>query len=175
MGSTAGSPPARPEKSMRYEHLVQINDPLMPLADELTREQLWRGLVLRAEDPTQFVLGLENATIRGRTEGADTIELARTLDFGSFTVDDRVLLIDGERTEIHIAAGATWPASTMTITIEEPAPQLLFLRFVYELQEEASADDIDRVARALREQAYEKSDLDTVVRIRQLAEQGVLG
>jgi hypothetical protein len=63
----------------------------------------------------------------------------------------------------------------MTITIEEPAPQLLFLRFVYELQEEASADDIDRVARALREQAYEKSDLDTVVRIRQLAEQGVLG
>jgi hypothetical protein len=43
------------------------------------------------------------------------------------------------------------------------------------LEEEATGDEIERVARALREQAYEKSDLDTVVRIRQLAEQGVLG
>ena len=30
---------------MRFEHLIQINDPLMPLLDTLTREQLWRGLV----------------------------------------------------------------------------------------------------------------------------------
>ena len=35
---------------MRYEHLVQINDPLMPLLDTLTRNQLWQGLVLRAEE-----------------------------------------------------------------------------------------------------------------------------
>jgi hypothetical protein len=42
---------------MRFEHLVEINDPLMPLLTELTREQLWRGLVLRAEDPTQFIGG----------------------------------------------------------------------------------------------------------------------
>jgi hypothetical protein len=160
---------------MRYEHLVQINDPLMPLADELTREQLWRGLVLRAEDPTQFVLGLERATIRARSGAPGAEQLTRTLDFGSFAVDDQVLLIAGERTEIHTEAGATWPASRMTITIEEPQPQLLFLRFVYELEEEATGDEIERVARALREQAYEKSDLDTVVRIRQLAEQGVLG
>ena len=33
---------------MNYEHLVQINDPLNPLLDTLTREQLWAGLVLRA-------------------------------------------------------------------------------------------------------------------------------
>ena len=32
---------------MRFEHLIQINDPLMPLLDTLSREQLWRGLVLR--------------------------------------------------------------------------------------------------------------------------------
>ena len=41
---------------MRFEHLVEINDPLMPLLTELTREQLWRGLVLRADDPTRFML-----------------------------------------------------------------------------------------------------------------------
>ena len=44
---------------MRFEHLVQINDPLMPLLEPLSREQLWRGLVRRAEEPTRFVLGLE--------------------------------------------------------------------------------------------------------------------
>jgi len=32
---------------MKFEHLIEINDPLNPLADTMTREQLWRGLVLR--------------------------------------------------------------------------------------------------------------------------------
>jgi Domain of unknown function (DUF1857) len=160
---------------MRFEHLVQINDPLMPLLDTLTREQLWRGLVLRAENPTQFILGLEGAQIRSRREDQGITELERTLDFGSFRVDDRVRLVPGERSEIQTAPGPTWPASRMTISIEEPQPELLFLRFVYESDEVAGPDELDRVTLALREQAYESSDLDTVVRIRALAEQGQLG
>ena len=80
------------------EHLIQINDPLMPLLDTLTREQLWRGLVMRAEEPTQFMLGLEVATIHSRREIGDEIELIRTLDFGSFKVNDRVLLLPQHRT-----------------------------------------------------------------------------
>ncbi|HVE88597.1 MAG TPA: AtaL-like protein, partial [Burkholderiaceae bacterium] len=60
---------------MRFEHLIQINDPLMPLLDTLTREQLWRGLVMRAEEPTQFVLGLEVATIHSRSHVGDEVEL----------------------------------------------------------------------------------------------------
>ncbi|MCE2971700.1 MAG: hypothetical protein LW847_16060, partial [Burkholderiales bacterium] len=28
---------------MRFEHLIEINDPLMPLLTPLTRAQLWRG------------------------------------------------------------------------------------------------------------------------------------
>ena len=160
---------------MRFEHLVQINDPLMPLLETLTREQLWRGLVLRAEDPTQFILGLDAAHIRSRHESAGVTELERTLDFGSFRVDDRVRLVPGKRTEIHTAPGPTWPASRMTISIEEPQPELLFLRFIYESDEVVGQDELDRVTLALREQAYESSDLDTVVRIRALAEQGQLG
>jgi hypothetical protein len=160
---------------MRFEHLVQINDPLMPLLDTLTRDQLWRGLVLRAEDPTQFILGLEGAQIRSRREDQGVTELERTLDFGSFRVDDRVRLVPGVRTEIHTAPGPTWPASRMTISIEEPQPELLFLRFIYESDEVAGGDELDRITVALREQAYESSDLDTVVRIRALAELGQLG
>lgn len=158
---------------MRYEHLVQINDPLMPLLDTLTRNQLWQGLVLRAEEPTQFVLGLEGATIHTREVRDGVHELTRTLDFGSFRVEDRVRLIRDLRSEIHTKAGPTWPASRLTITIEEPAPELLFLRFLYESDE--MGGETDPIVVALREQAYESADLDTVVRIRALAEQGVLG
>jgi hypothetical protein len=160
---------------MRFEHLVQINDPLMPLLDALTRNQLWQGLVLRAEDPTQFVLGLESAVIHSRHSRDGVHELTRTLDFGSFQVSDRVRLIRDRRSEIHTQAGPTWPASRLTITIEEPAPEVLFLRFVYESDEGPGEAERDPLIVALREQAYESADLDTVVRIRALAEQGVLG
>jgi hypothetical protein len=158
---------------MRYEHLVQINDPLMPLLDTLTRNQLWQGLVLRAEEPTQFVLGLEKATIHTREVRGGALELTRTLDFGSFRVEDHVRLVRDRGSEIHTKAGPTWPASRLTITIEEPEPELLFLRFVYESDEPSEA--ADPVIARLREQAYESADLDTVVRIRALAEEGLLG
>jgi hypothetical protein len=160
---------------MRYEHLVQINDPLMPLLDTLTRNQLWQGLVLRAEDPTQFVLGLEGATIHSHDVHDGVHELTHTLDFGSFRVDDSVRLVRDHGSEIHTRAGPTWPASRLVITIEEPEPDLLFLRFVYESEEPAGNAELDPVIAELREQAYERADLDTVVRIRALAAQGLLG
>jgi hypothetical protein len=161
---------------MRFEHLVEINDPLMPLLPELSRAQLWRGLVLRAEDPTQFIVGLEQATIEARRELSGVMELERTLDYGSFRVRDRVRLFPQQRSEIHTAAGASWPASRMTITIEEPSPEALFLRFVYEAESEVAGEGgLDEMTVALRRQAYKGADLDTVVRIRALAETGRLG
>ena len=146
----------------------------MPLLDTLTRDQLWRGLVLRAEDPTQFVLGLEVATIHSRQNVGDEVELVRTLDFGTFKVEDRVRLMPQRRSEIHTCAGPTWPASRMSIDIEEPQPELLFLRFLYEWDETSSEGELDEVTTALRKQAYERADLDTVARIRSLAEEGWL-
>ena len=158
---------------MRFEHLIQINDPLMPLLEPLTREQLWRGLVLRAEQPTQFIPGLEVATIHSRRETSAEIELLRTLDFGSFKVNDRVRLLSLQRSQIETSAGPTWPASRMTIEIEEPQPELLFLRFVYE-SDESGPGEVDQVTTTLRNQAYQHADLDTVARIRLLAEEGWL-
>ena len=40
---------------MKYEHLVQINDPLNPLIHILTQDQLWRGLFRYVESPTWFI------------------------------------------------------------------------------------------------------------------------
>lgn len=52
---------------VNFEHLIQINadDPAVP---HLTREQLWEGLVLRAEQPQLFVIGLDRCVVRERTE-----------------------------------------------------------------------------------------------------------
>src|SRR5882724_3537150 len=113
---------------MHFEHLVQINDPLMPLLDPLSRGQLWRGLVRRAEQPTRFVLGLEGATIETRIERKEAVELTRTLDFGSFRVNDRVVLTPMTSSVTHVAACALFAASRLIIRIEEPQPEMFYLR-----------------------------------------------
>ena len=160
---------------MRFEHLVGVNDRLQPLLPELTRAQLWRGLVRRAERPAEFVLGLESATVHARSERGATLELARTLDFGSFQVRDRVALVLESESIASTEAGAQYAASRLTIRIEEPAPGDLFLRFTYESDEADTQGELGALTRQIREQAYRRADLDTVWRIRSLAERGELG
>jgi hypothetical protein len=162
---------------MRFEHLVQINDPLQPLLTEVSRAQLWRGLLRRAERPAEFILGLAGATIDERGEEPGRVTLARTLDFGGFRVRDRVLLSSDGSSVTDIEAGAGHAAGRLTIRIEEPQPGSLFLRFVYESGDkgEAGDTDADAATRRLREQAYRSADIDTVWRIRELVERGELG
>jgi hypothetical protein len=168
---------------MNFEHLVEINDPLMTLLDPLTREQLWRGLVRRAEDPVRFVLGLERAELLGRVAlpgGGESIE--RLLDFGGgFQVRDRVELTPLVGSVTTVAASRHHGASRLSITIEEPRPERLVLRFVYEQPPTADGADpgapvepLDAQIRALRDEAYRAADLDTVVAIRELAAAGAL-
>jgi hypothetical protein len=116
---------------MRFEHLVEINDPLNPLLVPLSRAQLWLGLVRRAESPQEFVLGLSGAIIHARAEDGAATELARTLDFGSFQVRDRVRLAPLSHTESRTEPSPHFPASRLLIRIEEPQPDYLVLRFIY--------------------------------------------
>lgn len=160
---------------MRFEHLIEINDPLNPLLDPLSRSQLWKGLVRRAENPVEFVLGLNRATIHERIEDGTETELKRTLDFGAFEVHDRVRLAPLSHTEIRTQASPHFPASRLLIRIEEPHPDRLYLRFVYESDVADGSGELDVTTATLRNQAYESADLDTVARIRALAEQGALG
>ena len=51
---------------MNFEHLIQINDPLNPFVESMTREQVWEGLVLRVEQPQLFVIGLDRCVILSR-------------------------------------------------------------------------------------------------------------
>ena len=154
---------------MRYEHLIEINNPLLPLLDPLDREDLWQGLVQRAYAPEQFILGLEGARVDSVTNDGATTMLHRTLNYGTFAVVDRVTLYPHTAvvTEVRDTQGAL--EARLTVTIEEPAAGHLYLRFLYELQQDEPADGLNAVTAALRKQAWFASDMDAVARIRDLA------
>ncbi len=93
-----------------------------------------------------------------------TRHLAKVLDAVQRLIDQREDVEDGAAVPGRNGAA-----------IEEPAPEQLFLRFVYESDVADGAGALDATTAALRNQAYESADLDTVALIRRLAEQGELG
>lgn len=155
---------------MKFDHLVEINDPLNPLIDPLTREQLWRGLVLRAEAPKTFMPWLDRCDIIDRSDDA----ISRELHYGELVVHDRVTFLPQEQVRYHVPAQKDIPASTLTMTIEEPQPDAFFVRFEYDDGCIESADSPDAFYNEFRRSAYQESDIDTIRIIRQMAEEGRL-
>lgn len=162
---------SRPEpQQMKFTHLIEINMPDNPLLARLTRDQLWRGLVLRAERPTQFQLGLDSCDITARSPQS----LSRTLHFGQLVVHDTVHFLPKDEVHYQVPQQAEIPASDLRMTIEEPEPDVLFVRFEYD---DHQADDESAEAsfyNDFRREAYKAADIDTVRMIRQLAQEGQL-
>jgi Domain of unknown function (DUF1857) len=149
---------------VRFEHLVEINDRTRPWAVVLTRAQLWRGLVVRAERPSLFLPSLSDATILARTEHG----LVRVLRFGETHVTDEVHFEASREVRYEIAEQGEIPRSRLWMTIEEPEAGRLFVRFIYD--DEGTAANADDDVDALRRAAYEANDLDTIATIRWLVE-----
>lgn len=148
---------------MNFEHIIQINDPLNPLVESMTREQLWEGLVLRAEQPQLFVLGLDSCTILERTDST----LERELHYGNATVRDRVTLTPTQSVRYDILATESYVGGSLTMTIEQPDALQLFLRFEYRTTlPTADSEDARRTSEIVKS-AYRESDIDTVRLIRQ--------
>lgn len=156
---------------MKFTHLVEINDPHNPMISALSREQLWRGLVRRAETPTAFVPYLDGCNILEKSEGM----LSRELHYGELVVRDQVSLIPQRQIVYRVPAQQGIPASTLTMTIEEPEPEIYFVRFEYDDGASADADTADAFYNDFRKSAYTESDIDTISTIRQMAELGQLG
>jgi hypothetical protein len=155
---------------MDFEHLVQINDPLLPLLDPLSRGQLWRGLVRRALDPVGFVLGMDGCTVMQQAEN----RYARELRFGRHVMLDHVTLVPDEEVRYESDVAGHHAGSRMAMRIEEPAPGALFVRFRYHTvpaPDETPDPRFDQARRA----AYREADIDTVRKIRELVAHGELG
>ena len=151
---------------MQFEHLVEINDPEMPEIPDLTAEEVWFGLLCRAENPRPFLPGLEACEILSRDEE----RLTRRLDFGQVCVHDAVCWQTMEWIRFESAATEEHPGGSLTIRLEQPveAPGALFLRFIYRTGlEEAEGGQVP-VCEYVRS-AYHASDLDTVKVIRMIA------
>lgn len=155
---------------MKFAHLIEINDPLNPLIEPLSREQLWRGLVLRAEQPKMFVPWLDECDILSRTPTT----LERKLRYGDSVVRDHVTLLPSLQVHYHVPQQKDIPASDLNMTIEEPQPGFLFVRFEYDDNKPVEEDQANALYDEFRRSAYQEADIDTVRVIRQLAAVGSL-
>jgi hypothetical protein len=157
---------------MKFNHLVEINDPANPLIEPLSREQVWRGLLLRAEDPMPFVIGLDECRIVERTP----LGMARELVFGSLIVRDQVSIDTMKSVRYDTHAQDEMPAATLVMSIEEPTPGALFVRFEYDSgTAPETLDPMSQMYDDFRRNAYEEADIDTIRKIREMAALGQLG
>jgi len=154
---------------MKYEHLVQINDPLNPLIDILTRDQLWRGLLRYVESPTAFIEGLDSGRLVSRAGNV----LQRELHFGRRVVRDQVTLAPMQQLLIQTEATPEIPAGSLTVSIEEHGEEVLFVRFLYETFPQGHPPIAAEYQAAVKE-AYRHAGIDVIRRIREYAEEGRL-
>ncbi len=159
---------------MKFSHLLRINDPLNPLIDPLTREQLWRGLVIRAEQPMLFVEHLDDCVLSEQSMQSVT----RELRYGKVIVRDIVTYLPQLQARYHVPKQQDLGGSNLIMTIEEPEPEMLFIRFQYEDDAVAlrpAAQTEQKFYDEFRRFAYQEADIDTVRVIRELAAEGRLG
>jgi len=155
---------------MKFEHLIEINDPLNPLMDTITREQLWRGLVIRAESPKLFVPHLDECDIGARESGS----FQRRLRYGDLVVQDTVLLTPLQEVRYEVPAQGDIQASLLTMSIECPAEGRLYVRFRYDDGTGEHLDAANKMYDDFKRSAYQEADLDTIRILRQMAAQGKL-
>ena len=155
---------------MKFEHLIEINDLLNPLMDTITREQLWRGLVLRAAAPKLFVPQLDEATIDQKSDQG----FRRRLRYGQLVVLDHVRLTPMESVRYDVPAQGEIPPSSMVMAIEAPAEGRLFVRFTYDDGHPASNDPASDMYNDIKRSHYQAADIDTIKILREMAASGRL-
>lgn len=155
---------------MKFDHTVGINNPLDTLGYSVSREQLWRGLILRAEAPQMFMPHLEACTLTERSE----LGASRKLDFGTVIIADTVRYVPMERVEYHVPGQHGMPASSLVMSIVEDANGELHVRFLYEDGQPDASGTAEAMYVEFRHSAYKEADLDTIRLIRQMAEEGKL-
>ncbi|MBV8624739.1 MAG: DUF1857 family protein [Herbaspirillum sp.] len=155
---------------MKFNHLIQINDPLNPLIDSLTREQLWRGLVLRAESPRLFMPHLDDCQLSEKSMDS----VCRALRYGDLVIQDKVIYLPQIQVIYEVPAQGEIPASRMSMTIEEPETDVLFVRFEYDDGKPEDIDGSEAFYDNFRRSAYQEADIDTIRIIREMTQRGSL-
>lgn len=157
---------------MRYEHLLQVTDPGNPQVPPMSRAELWRGLLVRVQEPQRFPLGPDGCDTR---PGRHADERQRSVHFGALRFEDTVQLESEQRIAFMPQPHEGAAPVNLSIAIEEPAPGALFLRFVYEVivpPEGPTAEE--RALQRYREQAWLELDRDMLTTLREWQRAGTL-
>lgn len=141
---------------LRHEHLIRINDASITPSEWLSRSQLWEGLLHTVLQPQSLDESIDVATVQERSAGV----LRREIRRGSLTWVDEAELVTDESVVIRCDSQGKFGGSTFTMRIEEPEPQMLFVRFVYELSglEEGRTEEEDNARRS----AYQTLDVERI-------------
>ncbi len=153
---------------LKFEHIIQVNDPTDDDIDMITRDQLWSGLVFRARQPGKF-----NESLQCEIEEVDNNEFLRTISAGGAQFHERVILYPDD--SIHTATTEELEqinASSVT-DIEEPESGYLFVRFSYRRDLDDDDESVD-LGEHLKS-SYLQMDRDAISMIRMLAESGLFG
>jgi hypothetical protein len=148
---------------LHHEHIVRINDPANVGGAWLTREQLWAGLRHTVLAPELLDQSIDSASIREIVPG----RLRREIRRGRYAISDEVELVPNESLRIRADAAGAFAGSTLTIRIEEPAPQMLFVRFTYDV---CGLEEMrDQQEDSARCSAYHSSDIERIRQVRRFA------
>ena len=152
---------------LHHEHIVRINDPANVAGAWLTREQLWAGLQHTVLAPELLDASIDSASIQEVSPG----RLRREIRRGRAAISDEVELVPNESLRIRADGAGAFAGSTLTIRIEEPAPEMLFVRFTYDVCGlEEMRDEQEDSARC---SAYHSSDIERIRQVRKFLRQGL--
>lgn len=151
---------------MRHEHLVAVNDQSNPFGYFVSRQQLWRGLILRVEKPQTFIPGVESVVIARSSD----YSWRREMQLGALLVRDTINLQPEELIQFVTEPGESHRGGSLLITIEEPEQASLFVRFCYEIP--SSDDPEDEQYEDYLKEMWRQVDVECVRMIRGLAEAG---
>jgi hypothetical protein len=150
---------------LHHEHIVRINDPANVAGAWLTREQLWTGLHHTVVAPQLLDDTIDSAAIEEVAPG----RLRRVIRRGHSAMSDEVELVPNESLRIRADAAGAFAGSTLTIRIEEPAPEMLFVRFTYDVCGlEDTRDEHEDNARC---SAYRSLDIERIREVRRFVGQ----
>lgn len=152
---------------MQFEHLVAVNDLTSFTASVLTRDQLWQGLLLRAESPQLFNPHIETVTLIERTPEL----IVREMDFGNLLVRDEIALIEALEIRYTTAASDQHAGGQLTVRIEEPQEHSLFVRFSYETPAPQNTPEEIQLGQYLKKM-WQEMDVEAIGMIREFAEAG---
>jgi hypothetical protein len=148
---------------LEFEHIVQVNEPDNDAISDISRSQLWQGLVLRARNPEKF-----NRSLECQLRPVGNNEFLRTINVGNTRFCEHVILYPEESIHTSTIPEMEQIEAESEARIEEPQAGYLFVRFRYkrELNEDDERVNVEEHLKS----AYVQMDRDAIAMIRLLAE-----